>query len=187
METDFLYKITVTGEGGVGKTTLLHYYSYGIFREDTEMTIGVQFFQKTINMNYKTYKITFWDLGGEDQFKKLHNLYLGGTMGAIFMFDLSRLITLHNVGDWTSLLRKINGDIPILLVGSKYDLIEHDKERVKQINDFAIKIKEHYNLFDYIITSSKIGYNIDHAFLVLLKKVRNYQSMKELLERIQKF
>jgi small GTP-binding protein len=185
LEANFLYKIPVTGEGGVGKTTLLHYYSYGGFRADLEMTIGVEFFQKILNIYEKIYRVTFWDLGGsENQFKSLHVSYLEGAMGAIVMFDLTRLHTLQKVGKWTKLLRKQNGDIPILLVGGKYDLVEMEKEKITKINARAMKIKEQYDLFDYIITSSKIGYNIDHAFLTLFQKVRNHQVMKEIIERL---
>ena len=48
MNSNILFKITIAGDGRVGKTTLLNYYVNGVFEKDTSMTIGVQFFQKQL-------------------------------------------------------------------------------------------------------------------------------------------
>jgi Ras-related protein Rab-11B len=189
MESDFLFKITIAGEGGVGKTTLLNYYVNGVFQKDTSMTVGVQFFQKKVELKNQTYNLMFWDVGGQDRFKDLHTSYVGGSMGAILMFDLSRTSTLFQVDDWIKMLREKNEDIPILLVGSKYDLMQGDlnTERFSRMNTLALETKEKYDLFDYCITSAKIGYNIDHAFSILLDKVKNYYTIRAILGKLNKY
>ena len=134
MQKEILFKITVAGDGGVGKTTLLHYYINGEFLENASMTIGVEFFDKELIINNKTYKVMFWDVGGQERFRDLHQAYVGGSMGAIYMFDLSRISTLNSIDRWLEMLRSASGDIPILLVGSKYDLnITKAKKRLPSL------------------------------------------------------
>ena len=87
------------------------------------------------------------------------------------------------------MLRDKNEDLPILLVGSKYDLVQGITQKTKftQINESAMEVKEKFNLFDYCITSSKIGFNIDHVFSVLLEKVRDVHSIKSILDKFKNF
>ena len=44
------YKMCIFGDGGVGKTTLINRYISGKFSEDFKMTIGVDFYTKTIEI-----------------------------------------------------------------------------------------------------------------------------------------
>ncbi len=180
-----LFKIVVAGDGGVGKTTLLHRYVNGDFKGDTTMTIGLDIFNKEIEIAGKTYKIVFWDVGGQENFRTLHESLTKGVMGAIYMFDLSQLSTLRSINEWLAILRAHDGNIPILLVGSKYDLITDimSEDEIDDLTEYVLEVKKDNNFFDYIITSSKIGYNIDETFKLLLEKVRYYQSLKQIYKR----
>ncbi len=101
------------------------------------------------------------------------------------MFDLSRITTLHTFDEWLSIIRTHDKDIPILLIGSKYDVISDymDKNEIDDLTDYVIGIQKSNNLFDFIITSSKIGFNIDHAFSVLLEKARNHLNIKSIFDK----
>ncbi len=57
------FKIVVAGDGGVGKTTLLHRYVNGEFLEETSMTLGLDIFNKEVEISGKSYKVLFWDVG----------------------------------------------------------------------------------------------------------------------------
>ena len=48
---NYLFKILVTGEGGVGKTSLLRRYVDGYFDDSTIMTVGVEFFIKEMTFD----------------------------------------------------------------------------------------------------------------------------------------
>ena len=186
MKEETIYKIIVAGDGAVGKTTMLHYYIDGVFKGDTKLTVGVEFFPKKVEIMEKTYNVVFWDVGGQERFREMHRSLTGGAVGAVLMFDLSRLSTLNSIEEWLGILRERDKELPILLVGSKYDLIrEMAKESIKEINNYGLEIKEQYNLFDYCITSSKIGFNINHAFRILLEKIKSYHDMQAILERLK--
>ncbi|MHA2474338.1 MAG: ADP-ribosylation factor-like protein [Promethearchaeota archaeon] len=64
MPKKFILKILTAGDGGVGKTTLLHRYVEGRFSADTKMTIGVEFFLKETEIDSKQCTLQLWDFGG---------------------------------------------------------------------------------------------------------------------------
>lgn len=176
---DFGFKVITAGDGGVGKTSLLTRFVSGIFIENLQMTIGVQFFQKIHLSNSHKYRLTIWDLGGEDQFRKILPNYIMGCFGAILMFDLTRMITLKNVQEWIKLLRA-NEEIPIILVGSKKDLLMNIKSEydLSTEYDYILEIKERYGLCDYVETSSKTGLNIERVFDSLLREIIKFKKLR---------
>ena len=105
MPETFFAKIITIGDGGVGKTTMLHRYKEGEFKDDTQMTYGVDFFVKELEIEGTKLLLQIWDLGGQDQFRFLHNERALGIKGGIFMFDLTRIDTLGMIEEWISLCR----------------------------------------------------------------------------------
>jgi small GTP-binding protein len=160
-------KTIITGEGGVGKTTLLHRYIEGKFLIDTRMTIGVEFFLKELNVDTEKVLLQIWDFGGQERFRFLLKNYAKGAKGAILMFDLTRPKTLDTIDEWIDICRTEQPEIPILLLGSKADLAE----MVILNEDFILELRKKYNLFDYMWVSSKSGENVNFAFELLAKHI----------------
>ncbi len=96
MPKKYILKILTAGEGGVGKTTLLHRYVEGKFSGDTKMTIGVEFFLKEMELDGNQCTLQLWDFGGQERFRFLLDSYVMGAKGALLMFDLTRPMTLEN-------------------------------------------------------------------------------------------
>ena len=65
----YIMKLITAGEGGVGKTTLLHRYVEGKYLEDTKMTIGVEFFVKELEFEDFEAVLQLWDFGGQERFR----------------------------------------------------------------------------------------------------------------------
>jgi small GTP-binding protein len=163
-------KIIVAGEGGVGKTSLLDRFVNNHFNLKYKLTIGVDFFSKHCNVNGLYFRMVFWDFGGQKRFRDFLDGYIKGARGAIFMFDLTRIESLEFVEDWVNMLRK-NEKIPIILIGTKLDLVRN-KNRLDCVpSSYINDIKEHYNFLDYFETSAKSDMNINSAFEVLLKRI----------------
>ena len=162
-----VFKVIVSGEGGVGKTTLLHRYVDGVFKADTRLTIGVEFQLKTIVVNGVQVILQIWDLGGQERFRFLLKNYVKGSKGAILMFDLTRPLTLVAIDNWIEICRDETPDLPILFLGSKADLADliHLEE------SYILEFIEKYDFFDYLKVSSKTGLNVDRAFELLAKKI----------------
>ncbi|MBY9003959.1 MAG: GTP-binding protein [Candidatus Lokiarchaeota archaeon] len=169
MSTVKVLKIIITGEGGVGKTTLLHRYIEGKFLVNTYMTIGVEFFIKELEVDDNKILLQIWDFGGQERFRFLLKNYAKGTKGALFLFDLTRPLSLENIDNWIEICRSEDPTIPILLIGSKADL----EESFSLDEDFIQNMKNNYNFFDFIKISSKTGENVDNAFKIIAEKVIN--------------
>jgi len=157
---DYTYKILMLGDASVGKTSLTLRYISGFFMEDLKLTIGVDFYSKTINYIDNNVKLQIWDFGGEERFRFLLSQYCKGASGAFFLFDITNQISLDHLPDWTQIVRENAGDIPIMLIGSKLDL---DEFRAVSKKDGKLATKK-YNLASFIELSSKTGENVEKAF-----------------------
>ena len=156
-------KIMTSGEGGVGKTSYLHSYMKDQYDPKLRLTIGVQFFRKRYDINGKIYEIVIWDLGGQDQFRFLLNNFILGIKGAFFMFDMTNLGSLNRIDNWLEILYRYK-KVPILLIGTKFDLIKTDIEKINSVNRIAIEVKERYGFINYFYTSAKEEINIETSF-----------------------
>ncbi|WEU40007.1 MAG: GTP-binding protein [Candidatus Odinarchaeum yellowstonii] len=154
-----LYKIVVVGEGGVGKTTLIKRYVTGQFT-NSKTTIGVSFAIANVNFNNVTVKMQIWDLGGEERFRTLLPSFCKGAQGAIIVFDQSRFSTFLSLPEWIELVKKNTNNIPIILVGSKSDLVSENSYL-----DQIMEMVKRYDLKEFIPVSSKTGFNIDKVFV----------------------
>jgi small GTP-binding protein len=164
-----VFKVLISGEGGVGKTTLMYRYIEGTFRVDTRMTIGVEFHLKELDIEDQKLYLQIWDFGGQDRFRFLLKNY---AKGALLLFDLTRPITLQKLDEWVDICRSDDPNIPIILIGSKSDLSKY-----AMIQDGFIKeLKEKYNIFDYVKVSSKSGQNVSQVFDLLAQEILKYTS-----------
>jgi small GTP-binding protein len=167
MKKPILLKVITCGDGGVGKTTLLHRYIEGVFLADTRLTIGVEFFLKELKIEGKKILLQVWDFGGQDHFRPLLKNYAVGARGALLLFDLTRPSSLENIEQWVKICREDNPNIPIIFVGTKLDLIESNS-----IDDaFTKDFMDTYDLFTYLRISSKTGENVNQTFKSLAKAV----------------
>ena len=172
MTKKFILKILTAGEGGVGKTTLLHRFVEGKFSAETKMTIGVEFFLKELQLNDKHCTLQLWDFGGQERFRFLLESYVLGAKGALLMFDLTRPMTLQNLEQCINIVRKGDPNIPILFLGTKNDLTDE----IMVQDDYAMSFKQQFNLMDYLRISSKSGENVAKAFNMLTTKILEKQT-----------
>ena len=64
---DYLLKYIIIGDAGVGKSNLLLRYVYSTFKSDYQLTIGVEFGEKTLQTKNKVFKIQIWAMNNSDQ------------------------------------------------------------------------------------------------------------------------
>ena len=170
------------GDGSVGKTSLSERYITGVFNPDLRLTVGVEFFIKTIDMHGKRVKLQIWDLGGEDRFRFLLPTYCLGSSGAIFMYDITRISSLASNQAWTSIVKERNGNIPIILVGNKVDL-----ESYRAISrEHGIEVAKQNGMAGFVEVSAKNGINIEEAFNTLTDLMVKRMLKQEEGERLNK-
>jgi len=160
-----LYKICIVGDGGVGKTTILYQYVDDKFVEDTQLTIGTNFFIKDIILKEfdVSIKLQIWDLGGQDYFAAIRSSFYNGARGIIYAFDLTRLSTFNNLIDWKNEVNNgVTEEFSSVLVGNKLDLINKEDREIN-LEDVLL-VKEQLSVSEYFETSAKNNTGIDNAF-----------------------
>ncbi|MHA1338583.1 MAG: Rab family GTPase [Promethearchaeota archaeon] len=169
-EFDMTFKILMLGNASVGKTTLAERYITGIFNPDLKLTVGVEFFIKTVEIQGKRIKLQIWDMGGEERFRFLLPTYCLGTSGAIFLYDITNKASLEAHPAWLSIVREKNGNIPILLAGNKIDL--EDEREVS--TEMGIDVAKKSGMAGFVEVSAKTGINVEKTFSVLTDLMIKY-------------
>ena len=167
-----IFKIIIGGDGGVGKTTMLHRYVNNEFIFDSKMTIGTDIFNKMITLKEgPVCALQLWDFGGQERFRFILDSFVKGAAGAFLMFDLTNFISFNNLYKWLNLVRNEDPTLPILLIGSKYDLIDS----ITVDDDLVREFVEDNNICGYCKVSSKTGYNVNIAFESLISTIIDYR------------
>ena len=159
------FKVLLVGDGGVGKSTLLDAYRLGKFFEH-KVTIGLCLSMCTVLLDGRRFRLSIYDFSGQPRFFKMIKAVpslMKGAHGAIVVFDMSSLPTLMTANEWAEMVRDLNGDIPMVLVGTKADLeSEVGEEDIRGVMEkFGIEI--------FIETSSKLMKNVSEPFKTLTR------------------
>ena len=173
------YKIVIAGESATGKTCLVLRFTEDKFME-TKSTIGVAFAVKDVDTNEQgRIRLQIWDFAGEERFRTLLGPFCIGSSGAILLYDLTSPESFDHLDEWMEIIRSNTGeadqegtkkDIPVVLAGSKKDLLDDEEQR--PVNDDAVKIfMENYGITSYHEISSKTGENVEDVFNDLVNQM----------------
>jgi len=166
---DHTFKIILLGEPGVEKTALAQRFCFDLFNPSEKLTIGVDFYVKTIELQGKKIKLQIWNIGGEERFKFLIPTYCNGANAVMIIFDITNSKSLNQISELTQIVREKVSNIPIMLIGSKLDLKE-----VRELNrEEGIEIVNKYNLSSYSEISTKTGQNVEKSFETLTEFLIN--------------
>ena len=184
-ERGLVYKVTVIGDGAVGKTSLIRKFTQGEFSDKYVMTMGAQFTNYTCNIASTPIKLVFWDIAGQDAFGQLRANFYTGSSAAIIVFSHEENQhgekSFQNITKWLNDIKKNCGHLPIILFGNKVDLVENidniikNKENPKS-NYNVDALMKGYNFLGYYLTSALTGQGVNQAFSVLANKL--YQIYK---------
>lgn len=178
MDYQYLFKIIIIGDSGVGKSCILLRFAEDTFSEYYVSTIGVDFKIRTIESNGSLIKLQIWDTAGQERFRTITASYYRGAHGIIVVFDLSDPESFRNVKQWLIECEHYARQcISKTLVGNKSDL----KRYVS--TDEASNYAESMGL-NYIETSAKNADNIDTLFYQMTEKIKT--QMKEIKKEIKK-
>ncbi|MGH0154495.1 UNVERIFIED_CONTAM: hypothetical protein FKN15_027614 [Acipenser sinensis] len=158
---DFLFKIVLIGDAGVGKTCVVQRFKSGIFVERQGSTIGVDFTMKTMDIQGKRVKLQIWDTAGQERFRTITQSYYRSANGAIIAYDISKKGTFASVPRWIEDVKKYAGsNIVQLLIGNKSDLTELREVPFEEAQALASQ----FDVFDTVETSAKDCSNVEEAF-----------------------
>ncbi|MFX1480169.1 MAG: GTP-binding protein [Promethearchaeota archaeon] len=161
---DYTFKVMMLGDSSVPKASLTIRYITGFYTEGLRLTIGVDFYSKTVSFEGKKAKIQIWDFGGEERFRFLLSQYCRGADSAIFLYDITNKFTLENFSEWLHVVRENAGNIPIILAGTNSEL-----ESCRDVSySEGLQLSRDYNLDGFIEVSHKTGKNVNELFEMVL-------------------
>ncbi|KAG2373861.1 hypothetical protein C9374_011746 [Naegleria lovaniensis] len=173
-EYDYLFKIVLIGDSGVGKSNLLSRFTRNEFNLESKSTIGVEFATRTIQTDGKTIKAQIWDTAGQERYRAITSAYYRGAVGALLVYDIAKRVTFENVERWLKELRDhAVPNIVVMLVGNKSDLRHLRAVTTEEAKAFAEK-----NSLSFIETSALDSTNVELAFLTILKEIYKFCSVK---------
>jgi len=173
---DYLFKVVIIGDSGVGKSNLLSRFTRNEFHLDSKSTIGVEFATRSISHDGKIIKAQIWDTAGQERYRAITSAYYRGAVGALLVYDISKRLTFENVERWLKELRThADPSIVVMLVGNKCDL----KHLQAVITDDAKSFAEQNNLA-FVETSAMDSTNVDVAFETILIEIYRIVTRKTL-------
>ena len=164
-------KLCVLGKSGTGKTslsrrlTLKDKYRHNHYQEST---IGAAF---TTTM-YKDKegnetKIDIWDTAGQERYRALAPMYYRASAGALIVYDITDKNSLEDIYYWVEELKNNRDEnLPILLVGNKYDMVKNIEIDYEKIHDYC----KDKNIM-HIYCSALNGYNCEKILELIVTKI----------------
>ncbi|CAO3642484.1 unnamed protein product [Mucor hiemalis] len=168
-EYDYLFKLLLIGDSGVGKSCLLLRFANDTYTESYISTIGVDFKIRTIELEGKTVKLQIWDTAGQERFRTITSSYYRGAHGIIVVYDVTDADSFNNVKQWLQEIDCYAAEgVNKLLVGNKSDLVDKKVVDTDQAKEFADGL--HIPLLE---TSAKDATNVEQAFLTMAKQIKD--------------
>jgi len=168
-EYDFLFKLLLIGDSGVGKSCLLLRFADDTYTESYISTIGVDFKIRTIELEGKTVKLQIWDTAGQERFRTITSSYYRGAHGIIVVYDVTDNDTFTNVKQWLQEIdRYASEGVNKLLVGNKSDLTGKKVVEYSVAKEFAEQLG-----ITFLETSAKNATNVEQAFLLMAKQIKD--------------
>jgi len=167
-EYDYLFKLLLIGDSGVGKSCLLLRFADDTYTESYISTIGVDFKIRTIDLDGKTIKLQIWDTAGQERFRTITSSYYRGAHGIIVVYDVTDSESFNNVKQWLHEIdRYACENVNKLLVGNKSDLESTRKVPTEQAKEFADSLN-----IDFLETSAKNSQNVEKAFTTMASQIK---------------
>ena len=182
-------KITLIGNSGVGKTSIINQYIDQTFDEANAATIGANYSEKVITKNNKEYELNIWDTAGQEKFHSVGKHFYKDAYIVCLVYDITSQDSLEQLQTiWYPDIKKFGEKYTILaVVGNKSDLYENDNlADENHAKEFAQSINA-----IFMLTSAKTGDGIEKLFDTLVDKFLSsdfnskYKEMKQIKGEIK--
>ncbi|KAF3962022.1 hypothetical protein ACB098_10G037700 [Castanea mollissima] len=168
-EYDYLFKLLLIGDSGVGKSCLLLRFADDSYLDSYISTIGVDFKIRTVEQDGKTIKLQIWDTAGQERFRTITSSYYRGAHGIIVVYDVTDQESFNNVKQWLNEIdRYASENVNKLLVGNKSDLTANKVVSYETAKAFADEIG-----IPFMETSAKNATNVEQAFMAMAAEIKN--------------
>lgn len=155
---DGLYKIIIIGDSGIGKSCVLKRLMEDDFKEDHDVTVGVDFGSHLIKVEDKILKLQVWDTAGQESFKSITKIFYRGAHCIILAYSIINGLSFDNLKEWLRDVRtQCSPDVMVFIVGNKCDL-----ENMREVaHESVVDFKDQNQILYCCETSAKSGKNVE--------------------------
>ncbi|XP_031638389.1 ras-related protein Rab-37 [Contarinia nasturtii] len=166
---DFVGKVMLLGDSGVGKTCLLVRFRDGTFVSGSFIsTVGIDFRTKIVQLDNTRVKLQIWDTAGQERFRSVTHAYYRDAHALLLLYDVTNKTSFDNIRAWLVEIHEYaQDDVVILLLGNKSDCPDRQVKR-----EDGERLAREYNV-TFMETSAATGLNVDLAFLAVARKLKN--------------
>merc|ERR1719456_1206837 len=177
---EHLFKFIIIGDEAVGKTCLLLQFTDKRYRASHQVTVGVEFGSKTVEVSGKMIKLQCWDTAGQDRFRSIVRSYYRGAAGALLVYDITRRESFEHISQWLVEARNnADPDLVITLVGNKCDRGADRQVPFEEGHAFA----QRQGLY-FLETSAVTGHMVDQAFHVTARLIDKKNEQNSVYENM---
>ncbi|XP_054643453.1 ras-related protein Rab-33B-like isoform X1 [Dunckerocampus dactyliophorus] len=174
-----VFKIIVIGDTNVGKTCLTYRFCGGSFLKNPEATIGVDFREKTLELDGEVIKLQIWDTAGQERFRKsMVDHYYRSAHAVIFMYDVTSLVTFQSLPEWIEECGRhsVGPLVPRVVVGNKCDLRDH--REVPTSTAQCLADVHNMPLFETSAKDPAEEEHVDAIFLTLAYRLKSHKPLR---------
>ena len=166
---EFLMKVMIIGDSGVGKTNFLFKFIEGKFCETHIATVGFDNKSKIIKLpsSKKKIKLQVWDTAGQERYMSINKNLFQKVQGIILMYDLTERDSFEHVTNWLDLVKQSAPNKPVIIVANKLDMAEEGRIVTYEEGEKIAKI----NNVPFFEASGKKGDNVEDIFLTLSEQI----------------
>ncbi|XP_066989798.1 ras-related protein Rab-43 [Macrobrachium rosenbergii] len=177
---DFLFKIVVIGDCGVGKTCVVQRFKSGMYVERHGNTIGVDFSMKTVTVDNKKVKLQIWDTAGQERFRTITQSYYRSANGVVIVYDITKRSSFLSVQRWMDEVRRYtHPQVAIILIGNKCDLETLREVEFEEAEAMCEIVPEIMTVME---VSAKDNTNVEDTFSHLASELKcRHDSLRDLL------
>lgn len=180
---DFLFKIVIIGDCGVGKTCVVQRFKAGTFIERHGNTIGVDFTMKEVTVDEKRVKLQIWDTAGQERFRTITQSYYRSAHGVILVYDITKRSSFLSIQRWMEEVRRYTAsNVVIMLIGNKCDLETLREVETLEAEALADHIPE---IMAVLETSAREDTNVTESFLFMARHLKEQYGSPQTFEHPQ--
>lgn len=172
---DYLFKLLLIGDSGVGKTSVLFRFSDDAFNSTFISTIGIDFKIRTIELGDKKIKLQIWDTAGQERFRTITTAYYRGAMGILLVYDITNEKSFENIKTWIKNIEQhASADVEKMILGNKCDM--EDKRKITK--EQGEQLAKEYNV-KFMETSAMNRTNVEKAFTEIASDIKSKMDQRE--------